>query len=102
MRLPIVAAGTMPHLRLGLFHGRAERPAGAGAVGSTAGSDENTLFLFDPPTAQIEVDEEEDPSGEEEEAEQPAAGDAGDAEDDEDEDQEPDAYAGPQDATAGQ
>ena len=58
-------------------------------------SDENTRFLYDPPAAPIEVDEEEDPSGEEEEVEQPTASVAVDGEDAEEDDQEPDAYLDP-------
>jgi len=62
-------------------------------------SDENTLFLYDPPATRIEVDEEEDPSGEEEEAEQPkgsAEGNGDDAEEEDvDEAEEPDTYLDP-------
>lgn len=71
------------------------------------GSDSNTLFLFDPPATPINIDEEEDPSGEEEDAESPAqpaanGADAGAAvnsddsdDNDEEETEEPDIWLDP-------
>ena len=58
----------VPDLRLGFLHGR----GGANRVAwpwIDRRSDETTVFLYDQPGTEVEVDEEDDPSGEDEEAE---------------------------------
>ena len=86
VRVAGLAAGHLPHLRLGFPHGPVGRGWSAGGRGRFRRSDKDTVFLFDPPTERIEVEGEEDISAEEEEQEgeegAKSGGDADEAEED--------------------